>query len=83
MTNFNERTNTLLYISLTSHFILEKDDVGCVWEMSWRREQTAMLTQQDFFLILAGSLNSGSLRAQSPLSAAVSQFCILSPTGSN
>ncbi len=28
-----------------SHFILERVDVGCVWEMSWRRGQTAILTQ--------------------------------------
>ena len=33
-----------------------------------------------FFLILAGLLNCGSLRAQNPLSAAGSQFGILSPT---
>ena len=38
---------------------------------------------QHFFRILAGLLNRGSLRAQSPLSAADSQFSILSPTDSN
>ena len=81
MTNFNERTNTLLYKNIyLSHFILERVDVGCVWEMSRRRWQTAILTQQYFFLILAGWLNRGSLRAQSPLSAAGSQLGILSPT---
>ena len=36
--------------------------------------QTAILTQQYFFLILAELLNRGSLSAQSPLSAAGSQF---------
>ena len=51
--------------------------------MGWRRGQTAILTQQYFFLILAGLLNRGSLRAQSPLSAAGSQFGILSPTDSS
>ena len=39
--------------------------------------------QQHFFRVLAGLLNRGSLRAQNPLSAAGSQFCILSPTDSN
>ena len=75
----NERTHFLIKIYL-SHFILERVDVGCVWEMSWRQGQTAILIQQYFFLILAGLLNRGSLRAQSPLSAAGSQFGILSPT---
>ena len=75
----NERTHFFIKIYL-SHFILERVDVGCVWEMSWRRGRTAMLTQQYFFLILAGLLNCGSLRAQSPLSAAGSQFGILSLT---
>ena len=42
MTNFNERTNTLLYKKIyLSHFILERFDVGCVWEVSWKRGQTA------------------------------------------
>ena len=44
MTNFNERTNTLLYKIYPSHFILKRVDVGCVWEMSWRRRHTAILT---------------------------------------
>ena len=34
MTNFNERTNTLLYKKIyLSHFILERVDVSCVWEV--------------------------------------------------
>ena len=49
----------------------------------WRQGQTAILNQQYFFLILAGLLNRGSLRAHTPLSAAGSQFGILSPTDSN
>ena len=36
----NERTHFFIKIYL-SHFILERVDVGCVWEMSWRRGQTA------------------------------------------
>ena len=51
--------------------------------MSRRQEQTAILIQQYFFLILAGLLNHVSLRAQSPLSAIGSQFGILSPTDSS
>ena len=40
-TNFNERTNTLFYKNIyLSHFILERVDVGWVWEVSWRRRQT-------------------------------------------
>ena len=50
----------------THFFILGRVDVGCVWEMSWRRVETAILTQQYFFLILAGLLNRVSLRAASP-----------------
>ena len=36
----NERTHFFIKIYL-SHFILERVDVGCVWEMSCRRGQTA------------------------------------------
>ena len=36
----NERTHFFIKIYL-SHFILERVDVGCVWEVSWRRGQTA------------------------------------------
>ena len=75
----NEQTHFFIKIYL-SRFILERVNVGCVWEMSWRWGQTTILTQQYFFLILVGLLNRGSLRAQSPLSAAGSQFGILSPT---
>ena len=75
----NERTHFFIKIYLPP-FILERVYVGCMWEMSWRRGQTAILTQQYFFLILAGLLNHGSLRAQSPLSTAGTQFGILSPT---
>ena len=57
--NFNERTHFFIKISL-SHFILESVDVGCVWEVSWRRGQPATYwpkffwPSQHFFLILAG-----------------------------
>ena len=79
----NERTHFFIKRYLL-HFILERVDVDCVWEMSWRRGQTAILTQQYLFHIwVAGLLNRGSLRAQSPLSAAGSQFGILSPIDSS
>ena len=45
MNDFNKRTNTLLYKNINlSHFILERV-MFVVWEMSWRRGQTAILTQ--------------------------------------
>ena len=44
MTNFNERTNTLLYKNIISHTLFSKEWCFlCVWEMSWRRGQTAIL----------------------------------------
>ena len=57
--------------------------------MSWTQGQTAILTQVLLTITALlshlgwGLLNRGSLRAQSPLSAAGSQFDILSATGSN
>ena len=36
----NERTHFFIKIYL-SHFILGRVDVDCVWEVSWRRGQTA------------------------------------------
>ena len=41
----NERTNTLLYKSISLTLYSQKGDVCCVWEMSWRQGQTAILTQ--------------------------------------
>ena len=69
MTNFNERTHFFIKIYL-SHFILERVNVGCVWEVSWRRGQTAtywpnvLLTIAAVLPHSAGLLNHGSLRAQ-------------------
>ena len=39
-TSLNERTYFFIKI-YHSHFILDRVDVSCVWEMSWRRGQTA------------------------------------------
>ena len=44
----NERTHFFIKIYL-SHFILERVDVGCVWEISWRWGQTVILTQSSSF----------------------------------
>ena len=83
-------TNTLLCknISLTLYSL--KGDVSCVWEVSWRRGQTAILTQSSSrnhsstsSSSWLGLLNRGSLRAQSPLSATGSHFSILTPTNLN
>ena len=41
MTNFNERTNTLSYENIPLTLYSQKGDVSCVWEVSWRRGQTA------------------------------------------
>ena len=39
-TSMNERTHFFIKLYL-SHFILKRVDVSCVWEVSWRRRQTA------------------------------------------
>ena len=39
------RTNTLLYKNMSLTLYSRKGDVCCVWEMSWRQGQTAILTQ--------------------------------------
>ena len=70
-TSMNERIHLFIKIYL-SHFILEKVDVCCVWEMSWRQGQTAILTQ--ILLTIAaflshlglGLFNRGSLWAANP-----------------
>ena len=41
--NFNERTNTF-FIKISLTLYSRKGDVGCVWEMSWRQGETAILT---------------------------------------
>ena len=84
----NERTHFFIKIYL-SHFILERVDVGCVWEVSWRRGQTATYWPK-VLLTIAALLSHLGWAAQpwvtegpSHLSAAGSQFGILSPTDSN
>ena len=59
MTNFNERTNTLLYKKYISHTLFSKGNVSCVWELSWRREQTATYWPQVLLTIAALLSHSG------------------------
>ena len=47
--DFNERTHFFIKIYL-SHFILERVDVGCMWEMSWKQRQTAIMTPSSSWL---------------------------------
>ena len=82
-TSMNERTHFFIKIYL-SLFILERVDVGCVWEVSWRRGQTATYWPQ-VFLTIAALLSHSGWAAQpwvtedpSLLSTAGSQFRILS-----
>ena len=78
---------TSLCKSLTLYF--QKGDVCCVLEMSGDKD--GLLYWPKFFLDHSstsfaswlGLLNRGSLRSQSPISAAGSHFGILSPTDSN
>ena len=45
MTNFNKQTNPLLYKNIFLTLYSPKGDVSCVWEVSSRQGQTAILTQ--------------------------------------
>ena len=61
--DFNERTNTLLYknipLTLYSRKGCERVDVGCVWEVSWRRGQTATYWPKVLLTIAALLSHSG------------------------
>ena len=79
----NERTHFFIKIYL-SHFIL---DFSCVWEVSWRRGQTATYLPKVLLTIAALFSHSGwaaqpwGIDGPSPLSGAVSHSTgILSPT---
>ena len=83
MTNFNERTNSFISLTLYSR-------KGWCWLCVKGELETGtdsyILTQlhsSTSFSSWLGLLNRGSLSAQSPLSAAGSHFSILSPTDSN
>ena len=87
-TNFNERTNTLLYKNIISHTLFSKG-----WCRLCVRDE--LETGTDCYIDPSSSdhcstssswlglLNRGSLRAQSPQSAAGSHFGTFTPTNSN
>ena len=88
MTNFNERTDTLLYKKYTSRTLFERVDVGCVWEVSWRRGQTTTYWPKVLLTIAAFHSHSGwaaqlwVTEGPSPLSGAGSHSAgTLTPTG--
>ena len=88
MTNFNERTNTLLYKNISLTLYSQKGDVSCVWEVSWRWGQNATYWLQ-VLLTIAALLSHSGWDAQpwvtegpNPLSGTGSHSAgILSPTG--
>ena len=83
----NERTHFFIKIYLTLYS--QKDWCFLCVSGEWRQGRTIILTQRSSnhsstsSSSWLGLLNRGSLWAQSPLSAADSQFSILSPTCSN
>ena len=83
----NERTHFFIRIYL-SLFILERVDVGCVWQVSWRWGQTTTYWPKLLLVIAALLSHSGwavqpwVTEGQSPLSGAGFHSAgILSPTG--
>ena len=86
----NKRTNTLLYKNIPLTLYSREGDVSCVWEVSWRRGQTAAYWPKVLLTIAAllshlgwGCSTVGHRGPKSPPSVAGSQFGILSPTDFN
>ena len=76
--DFNERMNTLPYKNIPLTLYSWKGDVSCVWEVTWRRGQTATYWPQ-VLLTIAALLSHSGWAAQpwvtespSPLSGASS-----------
>ena len=59
MTNFNEWRRNIFIKTYPSLFILERVDVVCVWEVSWRRGQTAAYWPKVLLNIASLLLHSG------------------------
>ena len=59
MTIFNERRNTLLYKNIPLTLYSRKGDFSCLWEVSWRRWQTATYWPQVLLTIAALLSHSG------------------------
>ena len=87
--NFNKRTNTLLYKNISLTLYSQRVDVGLCERWVGDRDRLLHIDPSSSdhsstsFSSWLGLLNHGSLRTQSPLSAAGSHFGILSPTDSN
>ena len=88
----NERTHFFIKnipLTLYSRKGCKRVDVDYVWEVSWRRGQTAtywpkvLLTIAALISHLGWAAQPWVTEGYSPLSAAGSQFGILSPTDSN
>ena len=87
--DFNERTNTLFYKNIISHTLFLKgwcwlcvrDELGTGTDYYF--DPSSSNHSSTSFSSWLGLLNRGSLKAQSPLSAAGAQFGILSTTNSN
>ena len=63
-TSMNERTRFFIKKKYLSLFILERVDVGCVWEVSWRRRQTATYWPQVLLVTIAALLSHSGWAAQ-------------------
>ena len=74
--NFNEWTDTLLYKNIPLTLYSRRGDVSCVWEVRWRRGQTATYWPQVLLTIAALLSHSGwaaqpwVMEGPSPLSGA-------------
>ena len=75
----NEQTH--LFIKYPSHTLFSKGLMLVVCDIRAKDGDRLLYWPQYFFLILAGLLNRGTLRA--PLSAAGSQLRVFPPTDSN
>ena len=85
MTNFNERTNTLLPKNISLTLYCQEGDVSCVWEVSGDKVGPKFFFAHcsTSFPSWLGLFNCGSLRIPSSLSATGSYSNILTPTESN
>ena len=88
--DFNKRTDTLLYKNIPLTLYFRKGNASCVWEVSWRRGQTATYWPQ-VLLTIAALLSHSGWAAQPwdtegprpPSGAGSHSAVILSPTDSN
>ena len=79
--DFNERTCFFIKIYL-SYFILERVDVGYVWEVSWRRRETATYWPQVPLTIAALLPHSAALLNQGHWGPKLCLELVLTPRAS-